>query len=328
MKTIFPSKLKQGSHIRIVAPSKSLGIIAKENRTIANERLGALGFTLSFGKHVEEMDEFGSSSVESRIEDLNDAFADKNVDGVLAVIGGENSNQLLRDIDWKAIRKNPKFFGGYSDTTALNNAMFARTGVVNYSGPSYATFGRKIGFNHDLEYFKKCVFSDEPFEIIPSAQWSDDKWYIDQDKRIFMENEGPWVFQEGKAKGTILGANLCTFNLLQGTKFLPSLKNSILFLEDDFETNAVTFDRNLQSVIHLQDFSQVRGLVIGRFQKASKISRETLETIIRTKKDLAKLPIIANVDFGHTSPLITFPIGGTASIKASGTKSKIMIEKH
>lgn len=328
MKTIFPQKLKKGDHIRVVAPSKSLGIISEENRKIANDRLEALGFTLSFGKHVEEIDQFNSSSVKSRAEDLNDAFADKSVDGVLAVIGGENSNQLLRDIDWKIIKKNPKFFCGFSDITALNHAIFAKCGLVNYSGPSYSTFGRKLGFDYDLEYFQKCVFLDKPFEIIPSKQWSDDKWYEDQDKRIFMDNEGPWVFHEGKVKGTILGANLCTFNLLQGTEFFPSLTNSILFLEDDFTSNAETFDRNLQSVIHLKEFSEVRGLVIGRFQKTSKTSRSILEAIVETKKELKNLPVIANVDFGHTSPLITFPIGGTAKIEAKGTKSKIVIEKH
>jgi muramoyltetrapeptide carboxypeptidase LdcA involved in peptidoglycan recycling len=82
-----------------------------------------------------------------------------------------------------------------------------------------------------------------------------------------------------------LGGNLCTFNLLQGTEYFPALSsNTILFLEDDELSNAVEFDRDLQSLIHQPGFEMVKGLVIGRFQKASKVSDENLIKIIKTKK--------------------------------------------
>lgn len=98
---------------------------------------------------------------------------------------------------------------------------------------------------------------------------------------------------------------------------MPSLDGSILFLEEDCETNSVLFDRLLQSLIHQPNFSGVRAILIGRFQKDSRMTREILTKIIETKKELTNLPIIANVDFGHTNPLITFPIGGSASVEAS-----------
>lgn len=328
MKKIYPEKLKKGDEIRIIAPSRSLGIILKENREIATNRLTALGFTVTFGRHVEELDEFASSSIESRVEDLHDAFQDEKVKGIFAVIGGFNCNQLLRYIDWKLIQKNPKVFMGFSDTTAIQNAMYTQTGLITYSGPAYSTFAQKLYFDYTMEYFKKCVMEDVQFEVRPNDIFTDDEWFLDQNNRKVTKNDGWWVINEGQNGGTILGANLCTLNLLQGTEYMPDIRDSILFLEDDDASNADLFDRDLQSLIHQKGFKDVRGIVIGRFQVKSKITRELLTKIIKTKKELVQIPIIANIDFGHTSPMITFPIGGEVQIKASGKNSKIEITRH
>lgn len=328
MNKIYPERLKVGDEIRIIAPSRSMAILNKEIINIANNRFQELGLKLSFGKHIYESDDFNSLSIESRLDDLHLAFSDKNVKAIITVIGGFNSNQLLKYIDWKLIKNNPKIFLGYSDITALNNAIFAKTGLVTYSGPHYSTFGQKLYFDYTLEYFQKCLMMDNPFEISASNSWSDDEWYLDQNKRDLIDNQGHFVINKGEAQGTILGANLCTFNLLQGTEYFPDLNSSILFLEDDYETVPHTFDRDLQSLIHLPNFNKVKGLVIGRFQKKSKMSDELLKKIIKTKKELESIPVIANVDFGHSDPKITFPIGGEVEIIADKNKSTIRMLKH
>ena len=325
---IIPEKLKKGDLVRIIAPACSLGIISKENREIANKRFEEMELRISFGKHVEEIDEFNSSNIESRIEDLHDAFADPEVKAIFPVVGGFNSNQLLRYIDWELIRNHPKVFCGYSDITALNNAIYAKTGLVSYSGPCYSTFAEKKNFEYTLEYFKKCIFSRDPFEVKPSEIWSDDSWYMDQEHRNLIRNEGCLVINEGSAEGALLGGNLCTLNLLQGTEYMPSLENSILFLEDDETSKIVDFDRNLQSLIHLSDFGGVKSIVMGRFQKASEATNELIIKMIRTKRELVHIPVIANVDFGHTQSIITFPVGGTVKIEVKDATAKIKVVKH
>ena len=170
--------------------------------------------------------------------------------------------------------------------------------------------------------------ADSPFEVSSSDSWNDDEWYLDQNKRELISNKGYLVINEGESEGTILGANLCTFNLLQGTEYFPNLSDSILFLEDDYETVPHTFDRDLQSLIHLPDFNKIRGLVIGRFQKKSNMTDELLKKIIKTKKELDNIPVIANVDFGHSDPKITFPVGGEVNIIASKNKLSIKLIKH
>jgi len=328
MKKIFPEKLKKGDEVRIIAPARSLKLLSEESIKIANQRFEQLGLKLSFGKNVNEADEFMSSTIESRIKDLHQAFSDKNVKAIFTVIGGFNSNQLLRYIDWELIRNNPKIFCGYSDITALNNAIFAKTGLVTYSGPHYSSLGQKLYLDYTLDYLKKCLMSDLSFEVKQSDFWTDDLWFLDQDKRQPIKNPGFLVINEGETEGTILGGNLNTFNLLQGTEYFPDLENSVLFIEDDSMSNAVTFDRDLQSLIHLPDFGKVRGIVIGRFQKASKITNENIIKIIKTKKELNNMPVVYGADFGHSDPRITFPIGGTVQLNSKEGQTRIKIIEH
>ena len=325
---MIPQKLKKGDEIRLISPSSSLSIISQGMRKIAINRLTGLGFKVTFSEHVEESNEFNSSSIKSRVDDLHAAFKDKNVKGILTTIGGFNSNQLLTYLDYDLIKKNPKVLCGYSDITALQNAIYKKTGLVTYSGPHFSTFGMLKGFEYTQEYFTKCLMQDKPFEILPSKEWSDDEWYRDQNNRKFVKNNGFKAINYGKAEGTLIGANLCTFNLLQGTDYMPNLKDKILFIEDDEESKPQHFDRDLQSLIHQSGFEGVKGLVIGRFQNASKISYELLTKIIKTKKELDHIPVVYGLDFGHTSPYLTFPIGGTISIYAKGTNTKIEILKH
>jgi muramoyltetrapeptide carboxypeptidase LdcA involved in peptidoglycan recycling len=128
-----------------------------------------------------------------------------------------------------------------------------------------------------------------------------------------------------------VGGNLNTFNLLSGTEYFPSLADTVLAIEDDEMSGKLTdltFDRNLQSLIHQPDFSGVKGIMIGRFQKASEMTKEKLIAIIKSKKELAKLPIIANIDFGHTDPKIILPIGGRVEIVVNNSSSKIVVVEH
>lgn len=327
MNRIFAEKLMPGDEVRVIAPSRSLSIISQELRDTARKRFEELGLKLSFGQHVEEIDDFNSSSIESRIQDLHDAFLDTNVKGVITVIGGYNSNQLLREIDWSIIEANPKVFCGFSDITTLSNAMLAKAGLVTYSGVHYSTFGMKEQFEYSYEYFKRCIMQNDPVQVHPSEVWTDDAWFLNQDDRRPIRNEGWLVLNEGNASGMLIGGNLCTLNLLQGTEYMPNLDGAILFIEDDEESAAANFDRDLVSLIQQPGFERVKGIVIGRFQNASKITNSLLTKIVASKKELQGIPVIANVDFGHTSPIITFPIGGDVEILV-GPEPSITITRH
>lgn len=320
--------LNPGDEIRVIAPSRSMKLLGSDCIEIANKRFAELGFKLTFGKHVMESDDVMSSSIESRIQDLHEAFADKNVKAIFTVIGGFNSNQLISHIDYDLIKNNPKILCGFSDITALTNAIYAKTGVTMYSGPHYSSFGMKKGFEYTLEYFKKMFLEAADVEVKSSAEWSNDPWFMQQDEREFIKNEGMFVINEGEAEGRIVGGNLCTLNLLQGTEYMPDLTDTILFIEDDGMADKlffVEFDRNLQSLIHQKNFDKVRGVVIGRAEKNCQMTNEKWIKLIKGKSELDNIPVIAGADFGHTTPIFTFPIGGKAKLSAREGKINLTI---
>ncbi len=315
MQKIIPEKLKKGDKIMIVAPSTGLKLIAGECRERAEKRFREMGLVLEFAPNTkdENWNELGTGSVKQRADDIMTAFKDKSVKAIFTVLGGFNSNQILAHLDYDVIKANPKIICGFSDITAVLAAIQAKTGLETYYGPHYSSVGMKLGCEYTLDHLQKMLFADAPVEVKPSAEWSDDPWYIDQDKREFIQNKGYWVLHEGKAEGKIVGGNLCTFNLLLGTDMRPAFeKDTILMIEDDAESYPAAFDRNLQALCHQPDFKNVKGLVIGRFQKGSNMSREMLEFIINNKPELKDIPVLANVDYGHTTPILTIPLGGHA----------------
>ena len=320
-----PEKLKKGDEIRVIAPSRSLKIIGKELRDIAEKRFAELGLKLTFGRYTKEenSDLSFSDSIEHRVADVMEAFTDKNVKAIFTVIGGFNSNQLLDYLDYDIIAKNPKIFCGFSDITAIGNAIREKGNMMIYYGPHYSSFGMLKGFEYTMENFVKMLMGDGVVDVEPSKEWSDDAWYCDQQNRTMIENEGYWLIHDGKAEGVIEGGNLGTYILLNGTKYRHKFtEDTILFLEDCKPVGSFDFDRMLQAFIHQDDFHHVKGLVIGRFQKDSKVTREQIEHAVNTKKELKNMPILANVDFGHTTPLLTIPFGGKAVI--DGKKLKII----
>jgi muramoyltetrapeptide carboxypeptidase len=323
----LPPRLCRGDMVRVVAPARSRAVVAEHDHSVLiDARFAALGLRLSFGDHVDERDHFDSASIAARVADLHAAFADPDVAAVMTVIGGFNSNELLPHLDWELIGSNPKVFCGFSDITALSNAILAKTGLVTYSGPHWSTFGMRDHFDQTLQWFAESVFGTNPIDLRPSSTWTDDAWFLDQDDRELMVNDGWWTLQPGEAAGRVVGGNLCTLNLLQGTPFMPTLDGSLLMIEEDFETNPAEFARDLTSLLQLPDAIGVRGLIIGRFQRASGITRLILQEIIERQPALVGRPVLANADFGHTSPLATLPIGGKASLSIDATTTLTLTE--
>ncbi len=324
MQKTVPAKLQAGDEIRVIAPATGIKILSDECLALAKQRFEAMGLKVTFGKNTtkDNWDMGGSSSIANRIEDLHQAFDDKNVKAIFTAIGGNNSNQLLDYIDYDLIAKNPKILCGFSDITALLNAIYAKTGMVTFSGPHFSSFGMLKGIEYTAENMQKMLFGDGKNQLHPSPEWSDDLWFLDQNNRTFIRNEGYWKLQDGNAEGTLIGGNLCTFNLLLGTQYRPAFtKNTVLFIEDTENSNIAEFTRNFQAIIQQPDFANVKAVLIGRFQKKSEVTREQLEFMInRFAPKLKGLPIIANLDFGHSTPLLTIPVGGTAKIDQGGIK--------
>lgn len=327
-KILIAKRLNPPAHLRIIAPARSLAFIKQDIIPLAQQRLEDTGFTISFGEHVYERDSFDSSSIKSRVDDIHAAFSDSTVDGILTVLGGYTSNQLLKYLDYDLIAANPKVICGYSDITSILNGIYAKTGLITYLGPHFTSWGMKYGFNYSLEYFIKCCSEKLPYELLPSEEWSDDTWFKDQENRPYIRNEGYWVIREGKAIGTIYGGNISTYVLNAGTEYERPLHNAILFLEATSDIHAQSFAGLFESFMNRSYSSEIKAIVIGRFHNISGITPKLLEQIFLSHPELSNIPIVANVDFGHTTPNATIPIGGTCEVKAIENSAKITILTH
>ena len=310
---MIPPKLKKGDEIRIIAPSGSLTRVRTDVLERSLAYLDENGFRVTYSTNCREMDSFSSSSVESRAADLHEAFADPDVKAVMACIGGFNVNQILPYIDYDLIRANPKILCGYSDITALLNAVYARTGLVTYHAPHLAALGflREREYTH--KYLTACLMNEDPISVTPS------------------ETAGSYtVLQEGTCEGEIAGGNLCTLNLLQGTPYMPDLRDKVLFIEDDNimgDYFPYEFDRNLQSLLQVSGAESVRGIVFGRFDESCRLTEDTIRAIVKGKVP-AGIPVVFGTDFGHVFPMISFPVGGRVKLSAKGEGIDLRITDH
>ncbi|HEM3620154.1 TPA: LD-carboxypeptidase [Streptococcus suis] len=304
-------RLKKGDHIRVVSPSSSIESIGGfEANVAAKKKLEALGFRLSFSEHYFENDIFDSAPIASRVADLEAAFANETVDAILTTIGGFNCNELLPYLDFDLIAQNPKIFCGYSDTTALLNAIYAKTGMQTYMGPAYSSFKMREGQDYQTQAWLNAVTQDS-FTLEPSEEWSSDAWYIPDAPRTFFPTE--WkVYNPGQAFGVAIGGNLSTFALLHGTEFAPKPDKYILFLEEAEEDHYVEFTRHFAAL--LQVYPNPQAVLIGRFPKETEMTEEILLTILDKHPILKKVPVLYDLDFAHTQPLFTITIGGQVEI--------------
>ena len=327
---MIPNKLKPGDEVRIVAPARSASDISKVALRRAQSTLESIGLKVTFSDNAFSQNQRGCPTDEEKVKDLEEAFTDSNVKCILAAIGGFNSNQLLNKINWQIIKDNPKIFGGFSDITILNHAILAKTGLITYAMPNFYCFGLPLESDYSLKYFQRCLPTVNPdsYEVQPTKRWYDFSWNNDESlPQLIWKNSGPRIVQGGSAIGTMIGGNLCSLNLLNGTEYFPKIKgNIILCIEDDsYDSTPETFERNVQSLMQQSYFHQVRAILIGRFQGKSQATEDVVGDIILSKNINPSIPVIAGLDFGHTDPKFTYPVGGYCHIVAEDDSAKVVI---
>lgn len=281
LKPIIPARLKMGGHLRVIASAESFSpkfTKGLEEKTVKG--FNELVLQVSFGKYVYEMTGFKSASLEHRLEDLHEAFEDTSVNAIISAIGGSSANQLLKHINYGLIKDNPKIFGGLSDITELNSAIFSKTGIITYYGPHFTMLGANKFFPQMLLNMEKTFFSEEPVKISPSEYYSNTEW--DKEKIL---NPGYWTINPGEAEAQCMGGNLLTINFLMGCEFMPDLEGRILFLEENKIIDYRGIQKEVQQILNNPSGSKLKGIIFGRFQRESKMSRKKLQDMFSKMKN-------------------------------------------
>lgn len=302
--------------LQIISPSKSAFSLTDEKKQKSIDSLKKYFKEITFSKYFSEKPTHGiSGSISHRVEDLNNAFKNSNIDVIMAYSGGFDCNKLLDLIDWNSIKKNPKIFCGMSDITVLCNAIFAKTGIVTFLGPVFSQFATFNDNIHDfsVESFYKMLMNHKM--VIPTSKiWSNDRWITQEEK-----NSDHFIFLNKKDfSGTLIGGNLSSFDLLFQTPYMPKANKIVLLLEEDDHICSMPngmwpdlfFERELTHITQMDFFPKVQAILIGRFKKESHIISKKIKKIIQNNTKLKNLPVFYGLDFGHTNPVLTLPIGG------------------
>ncbi len=306
MDILISNKLKQGDTIEVIAPSNPVQEddikFLKETEKLFN----AKGINVIYGKHIYS-DTLGyGATPEEKAEDLNDAFLNKNVQAIFCAKGGENSNTIFDLIDYDIIKKNPKIFCGFSDSTSLLNMINQRTGLITFHSSTFKAIS---------DWDDSSVFED----II--------KKLMDGENILQKQEEKVEIIQEGQAQGRLIGGNLNCLSRMVCGKYSLDFDNKIIFIEDLAEESNPKFVSSFLYYMKQNDvFSKINGIWIGSYEHESGIS---LEQIVRDViKNEYNIPIIKSYNFGHIAKKITIPIGVNAKIDTSKNEKIILLEKQ
>lgn len=299
-----PARLKSGDVVGVISPSTP--VVSKKDLARGLKTLESLGFKPKLGpKALEVHANYQAGPREDRLHDLHSMFLDDEVKGIFCTGGGYASIQLLPDIDWDMIQKNPKVFVGYSDITTLLTAMHEKTGLVTFHGPLIQGLEKETkGGKFTAKNFKTILTKGETGNLSGYTEWK--------------------VLKPGRAEGTLIGGNLNVTLSLMGTPYEPKWDGKILFWEEVGET-IEGLDNYLWRLRVAKAFKKIEGMVVGKITDLNPIEDEaekwanidkppTIEEVILKATEGYNFPILYGVDFGHDVPSLTIPVGATAKL--------------
>jgi muramoyltetrapeptide carboxypeptidase len=321
-----PRVLQPGDTIGIVSPSWFGGetYVPRAMRGIAT--LESLGYNVKVAPHAFNNRGSVSDTAVNRAADLHAMFADPGVSAIICTIGGNHSCHLLPLIDWNLIARNPKIFMGSSDITVLNNAIWSRTGLATFNGPSlmtdWAEYPSMPALSRDSAL--AVLTCPEPPGALPVAsEWTDEflDWETGEDltrRRVHRPASGPRWIRPGDATGTLVGGCLESLQHLRGTPWWPDMTGAILFIETSEDcAGPEAVDAMLMDYQNMGVFDAIAGLLVARPYGMDDETAEEFWRVIDARTARFSFPVVGDLDFGHTSPQMTVPVGVPARIDGS-----------
>lgn len=331
---IKPPKLNHGDKVATLTLSWGGPGAFPQRYEVGKQRLEEIfGLYVVQTKHALKNAEWIYQNPKARADDLMEAFLDPSIKAIISNIGGDDSIRLIPFVDLNIIKNNPKVFMGYSDTT-VTHFMCLKAGLSSFYGPAVMTaFAENVAMHdYTIHGIRKTLFSNETIGSIPKntkgwttelLDWSDEN--NQNIKRVLNPPTG-WNFigdNKHIRKGRLIGGCLEALQFINGTELWPNFSTwdqGILFLEtseEGMEPPAVTrFIRNLaaQGILH-----SLTGILFskpgGQHMTAARFS-EYDQALLKVFEEyrIPLIPIVTEMDFGHSDPMWTLPFGAMVEI--------------
>lgn len=283
--------LKSGDKVSLVACSNGLSLKQKaqiENLCILLKQLGLIPLV---SPYLYRQQSYLAANAKMRAKVLLDAYRDTSIKAIFDVSGGDVANGILEWLDFELIKANPKPFFGYSDLTTIINALYQKTGQLQYL---YQI--RNLRSNIQYQNFNDSILNGQ--------------------KRLYNFNYR--FIQQDYLAGTMIGGNIRCLLKLAGTPYFPDVDSKILFLES-FSGNGAVMMAYLTQLKQMGVFDKINGLLLGTFT-AMETSNEVpdIVSIAVSVINNIKLPIVKTEDIGHNLNAKCLIIGKKYEFKKSG----------
>ena len=296
-------KIKKGDTVGVIAPSSK---IDKDDLEVINNSvllMESTGLKVKFGKNAFKNTLGYGATPQEKAEDINEMFKDKEVKMIFCVSGGFNSNSVFEYLDYDVIKANPKPLIGFSDSTSIENAIYAKTGVITFNG---ATFKALTSWATPYAYE----------EVV--------KRFMHGDMQLGQDDDEYITVKEGIAEGILVGGNLSLTNEMVCGEYSIDFQDKILFIEEFcLETPPELASNYFYHMKQNGVFDKIKGIWVGNYDGSVALEKILLDVL----EDKYNFPIIKSNNFGHTEKKTVIPVGGKARIDTSKERKIEIIER-
>ncbi len=299
---LIPNKLKRGDCVALIAPSSSATAQELQEAIASIEKMDLVVKVYDSCRanhgHLSGVDAL-------RADDVNRAFLDDDVKGIICLRGGYGTPRILDRIDYRAIASHPKLFLGYSDITALHSAINNLAKLITLHGPMPAPAWVKNLDDYTKHHLERALFETGPLGEIVNPP-----------------GQAIQTLVPGAASGQLVGGNLSLLSAALGSKYAVDTKGKILFIED-VDESVYRVDGMLSSLRLAGKLSDAAGIVLGTFsgcnREVKKNGFQDLELLTVFQEIIAPLgiPTVYNFRAGHNYPQPTLPLGVDVTLDAT-----------
>ena len=327
---VRPRQLCLGDAIAVISPASEIASFPRRTRR-GLDALRDMGYRPECTPYALSTHGHDAGTPQQRAADIQHAFAHDGYAAIVASTGGYTSLAVLQYLNYSAIAERPKIFVGQSDITALLLAIYARTGLVTFHGPTLLpSFGDAAGIHSQTAWwFNRVLRHHEGSLAYPSSLsvYSDHEIYWDKDDdrpREYAPDNGAELITAGVAEGPLIGGNLDTLLPLALTPFFPDLRGCILFIEEVGGTTSKTI-RGLQALEYAGILGRIAGLVSGRrFRYSDSSEPAGIRSVLMEIGNKYRIPVLDNMPIGHTEPKLTLPIGVLARLDSRALELSLL----
>ncbi|MFI7574060.1 LD-carboxypeptidase [Micromonospora sp. NPDC049497] len=289
-----PPALRPGDTVMLVSPS---GPTNPERVARGVELLTGWGLRPVPAPHAYARQGYLAGADELRAADLNAAFADPDVRGVICTRGGYGAQRVVDAIDMAAVRRNPKVVAGFSDITALQFALWRGARLATVHGPGAAWRDERTPLD-SAESLHRVLTVAEPVTV-PAMDGQ----------------ETSAVRVPGRAEGRLLGGNLCLVVASLGTPDMPDLTGAVLLVEDVQEP-PYKVDRMLTQLRRAGVLDGVAGVAVGQFTGCADGWAVDVADVLTDRLGDLGVPVLGGLPIGHGPGQLTVPVGTGAVLDA------------